>query len=145
MQKFITLFIILMGLLVLAGCAPNTTTPMPDSTGNEDKTVPLQAGVQEIGGVVLGGGDQTPEGLLGGPVTYLYQVRLDGGEEIQVTYTAFPPSPAGQAQPAPRLTFHAGVINVGDYLAARGTYDPATNTLTVVQETDFIQTYPQKP
>ena len=40
---------------------------------------------------------------------------------------------------------HAGVINVGDYLAARGTYDPATNTLTVVQETDFIQTYPQKP
>jgi|GEM_PF-3866596 len=78
MQKLITLFIILMGLLVLAGCAPNTTTPMPDSTGNEDKTVPLQAGVQEIGGVVLGGGDQTPEGLLGGPVTYLYQVRLDG-------------------------------------------------------------------
>ncbi len=144
MQKFITLFIILMGLLVLAGCSPNTT-PQPDSTGNEDKTVPLQAGVQEIGGIVLGGGDQTPEGLLGGPVTYLYQVRLDGGEEIQVTYTAYPPSPAGQVQPAPRLTFHAGVINVGDYLAARGTYDPATNTLTVVQETDFIQTYPQKP
>ncbi|HQL40464.1 MAG TPA: hypothetical protein PKV95_13385, partial [Anaerolineaceae bacterium] len=105
MQKFITLFIILMGLLVLSGCAPNTTTPMPDSTGNEGETEPLQAGVQEIGGIVLGGGDQTPEGLLGGPVTYLYQVRLDGGEEIRVTYTAYPPSPAGQSQPAPRLTF----------------------------------------
>ena len=56
-----------------------------------------------------------------------------------------PPSPAAADQPSPRLTFYAGVINVGDYLTARGDYNVETQTLTVALADDYIETFAQKP
>ncbi|MCJ7694308.1 MAG: hypothetical protein MUO40_02680 [Anaerolineaceae bacterium] len=107
--------------------------------------VPLSAGAQVVWGVVLGGGDQTPEGLMDAPRTFIYQVRLDSGEEINVSYTAYPPSPSDEGQPAPKLTFYNGVISAGDYLVAQGTYDTDTRTLNVAHEPDFIETFIEKP
>lgn len=117
----------------------NTSTEVVSTT----QISQLTPGVQEMTGVVLSGGDQTPEGLLGGPRVFAYQVQLDSGEVITLTYTAYPPSPAGDAEPKPELNFHDGTIKPGDRFAARGTYDPTTNTLTVTAETDFIETFDQ--
>lgn len=131
----------LIGLvLVLAACAQAN-----EAIGAEKTPQPLAGGVQEIGGVVLGGGDTTAKGLMDAPRNYVYQVKLDSGEEINVAYTAYPPSPAGDKQPKVKLTFYAGEIQVGDYLSARGAYDPASKTLTVAAEGDFIQTFEKKP
>ena len=127
MKKIVMLFSVL-----LMSCACTVKTPETNQT--------LQSGVQTIKGTVLGGGDQTPEGLLDAPREFIFQVRLETGEEINVTYTAYPPSPAMDEVPGPRLTFHAGQINVGDTMIARGTYDAESNTLTVALEDDFIET-----
>jgi hypothetical protein len=128
-------------LLVLAGCA------VDDPAAKSMPTTPpeLSAGVQTVSGVVLGGGDQTPQGLMDAPRTFIYQLRLDSGEEISLTYTAYPYSPAAESRPVIRLTFHAGEIKPGFYLSARGTYDPASKTLTVAGEGDFIETSAEKP
>ena len=140
------LIIISLFLMALSSCS-STNGLKPQSTEKAERPtlIPLSAGVQEISGIVLGGGDQTPEGLFDAPRTYIYQVRLDSGEEINVTYTAYPPSPVSQNQSSPRLTFHAGTINAGDYLTAHGTYDSVSKILTVALETDSIETYPEKP
>jgi hypothetical protein len=71
-------------------------------------------------------------------------VRLDSGEEINLTYTANPPMPSGKEPPF-HLTFFDGEIKTGNYLTARGTYDAETKTLTVALADDFIQTYAKKP
>ena len=107
--------------------------------------IPLTAGTQEVRGKVLGGDDQTPEGLMDSPRTYIYQVRLDSGEEINVSYTAYPPSSASQNQPGPQLTFYNGVILAGDYMVAQGTYNANTRTLNVALESDYIETLAEKP
>lgn len=130
-------FFFILLLVFMAGCSAGT--PPTAETGT------LTAGAQEVGGVILGGGDQTPEGLMDTPRVFIYQVRLDAGEEINVTYTAFPPGPAGQDLPSPKLVFNNGAVTKGEYLVAKGTYDPETKTLTVATETDFIETYSKKP
>lgn len=140
-KRFHTLGLI--GLvLVLAACAQAQAN---EPIGAEKTPQSLASGVQEIGGVVLGGGDTTPAGLMDTPRSFVYQVKLDGGEEINVAYTAYPPSPAGDKQPKVKLSFYAGEIQVGDYLSARGTYDAANKTLTVAAAGDFIQTFEKKP
>lgn len=138
------MLIIVMGLFFCGGCS---TVEDLSNTGKETispPTVELSSGILEIGGVVLGGGDQTPEGLLDAPRVFIYQVRLDSGEEIAVTYTAVPPSPGGRRSNF-TLAFNDGMINPGNYLKARGTYDQSTKTLTIANEGDFIQTFAQKP
>ena len=138
------LVLILVALLLTPGCAQ--VTPMPDSSSGEKATqVPaLKSGEQKIGGVVLGGGDQTAEGLMDAPRVFLYQVRLDSGEEINLTYTAYPPTPSGKKSLI-QLTFFEGVINPGNYLIANGTYDAESKTLTVAKEGDFVETFAKKP
>lgn len=101
---------------------------------------PLSAGDQEIRGVVLEGGDQTPEGLFDVPRTYIYQIRLETDEIILLSYIAYPDTPSGENREEPILDFENGVIEVGDYLIAKGTYDPESNTLFVEKETDYIKT-----
>jgi hypothetical protein len=100
----------------------------------------LSTGIQEIGGVVLSGGDQTPEGMLDTPREYRYLIQLDSGEEIYLTYTAYPPSPAGQEQSKPMLDFYNGIIHIGDRVFAKGIFDAVTKTLIVSEESDFIRT-----
>ncbi len=140
-MKKIVFFLLL--VLVLSSCSlidsSNIANP---TTTNTNEVVPLTSGVQTISGIVLGGGDQTPEGLLDSPRKYIYEVRIESGEEINITYTAFPPSPATDDQPSPQLNFHSGTINVGDHINARGTYDSASKTLTIAEENDFIETTP---
>jgi hypothetical protein len=130
--------------------APAATLPdatiQPEATVGAKDTVPYPAGgsaLQDglVSGAVLSGGDQSPEGLQDAPRTFVYQVLLDDGTQVNVSYVAFPPSPAAQAA-RPTLEFHAGQIQVGDRLEARGSFDPATNTLTVATSEDYIRTYP---
>lgn len=113
----------------------------PNQNREQNQNQILSAGDLLVAGVVLSGGDQTPEGLKGGPRNFAYQVQLDSGAVITVAYTAYPPSPAGDAEPRPKLKFHAGTIQLGDRLIAQGTYDPTNNTLTIEAETDFIETF----
>ena len=74
-----TKFMILMltVLLLVTGCAQSPE--LVDSSSGVIKTpLPtLESGVQEIGGVVLGGGDQTEKGLMDAPRTFVYQVQLE--------------------------------------------------------------------
>lgn len=135
--------ILFLMLLFLAACA-RAQTPAPAAV--EKSSLPsLTDGVQEISGVVLSGGDTTPPGLMDAPRTFVYQVKLDDGVEISLTYTAYPPSPAGDARPQPKFSFYNGNIQTGDYLTARGTYDSASKTLTVASEGDTIETFATKP
>lgn len=99
-----------------------------------------------IAGYVTGGGDTTPAGLADAPRRFVYQVETEDRGVVNVSYIAYPPSPAGdRARAKIALNFHAGTVRVGDYLEARGTLDPATNTLVVAESGDYITTYPQKP
>jgi hypothetical protein len=131
-------------LLLVTGCAQSPE--LVDSSSGVKKTplLTLESGVQEIGGVVLGGGDQTEKGLMDAPRTFVYQVQLESGEQINLTYTAYPPSPAGKRSPI-LLKFFEGVINPGNYIRARGTYDAENRTLTVAVDGDFIETFAEKP
>lgn len=144
MKTKLLFVVILVAMLIIEGCAQVTPVPDPSSEKRSTPVLELESGVQEIGGVVLGGGDQTPEGLMDAPRTFLYQVRLDSGEQINLTYTAFPPTPAGKKSVI-QLTFYEGVINPGNYLVARGTYDAESKTLTVAEGGDFIETLAEKP
>lgn len=100
-----------------------------------------------ITGTVIGGGDTTPEGLFDAPRKFVYQVKQDDGSIVKVTYTAYPSSPAGDREMKKiHLSFYAGTVKVGDQLKARGSFDKTTQTLTVADEGDYIETSPgQKP
>ena len=138
------IFILFLLILSMSGCSLfNSPNPVKMDTTDTPEFKPLSSGVQTIQGVVLGGGDQTPEGLLDAPRQFIYQVKLDSGEEINVTYTAYPPSPAGDSMPHPKLTIHAGEILFGDSITARGTFDAETRTLVVELDSDFIETNPR--
>ena len=99
----------------------------------------------KVSGYVIYGGDTTPDGLVDVPRKYEYQIETDDGDIINVTYTAFPPSPPGNERNKIRLDFYAGEILIGDYLQARGNYDGQTKTLIVTEDGDYILTYPAKP
>ncbi len=104
-----------------------------------------------ISGYVVSGGDTTPQGLFDAPRKFIYKVKTDNGSNIDVTYTAYPPSPVGgQEMKKIRLSFHAGSVLIGDYLQARGSFVKSTNVLTVADEDDYIETsqksqLPEKP
>ena len=98
-----------------------------------------------ITGRIIGGGDTTPEGLQDAPRKFVYQVEKDDGSIVNLTYTAFPPSPAGDRQMARiKLSLHGGTISQGHYVKASGGYSAGTNTLSVAKEGDFIETSPEK-
>lgn len=130
-------------IALLSACTPKpgvetkAVTPQP--------AAPLTNGLQEVRGTVLGGGDTSPPGLMDAPRTFVYQVKLESGEEIQVQYTAYPPSPAADALPKVRIDLYTGEIQTGDYLKARGTYDSTTRTLLVAADGDYIETHEKKP
>jgi len=104
-----------------------------------------------ISGYVVSGGDTTPQGLFDAPRKFVYKIKTDTGSIIDVTYTAYPPSPVGdQERKKIRLSFHAGSVLIGDYLQARGSFAKSANVLTVADEGDYIETSqksqpPEKP
>jgi hypothetical protein len=96
---------------------------------------------QTISGRIIGGGDTTPKGFYDAPRKFVYQVKQDNGAVVHVTYTAYPPSPVGDRERKKiRLSFYSGSIKTGDYLKAYGGFDNNTQTLTVADEGDYIET-----
>jgi hypothetical protein len=83
----------------------------------------------------------TPLGPLDVPMKHIYQIKMENGSKVSISYTAYPPSPTGYAARMNiTLDFINGTILPGNYLIALGDYDPNTNTLTVTDRGDFIKT-----
>ncbi len=90
--------------------------------------------------------DTTPVGLEDAPRKLVCAVETENGSIVNVSYTAYPPSPAGDKLGEKiRLDFHAGRILKGDYIRAAGNLDTATNTLVVFDEGHYIETFAKKP
>lgn len=99
-----------------------------------------------ISGYVVSGGDTTPQGLFDAPRKFVYKIKTDNGSNLDVTYTAYPPSPVGdQESKKIRLSFHAGSVLIGDYLQARGSFVKSTNVLTIADKGDYIETSQKSP
>ena len=114
---------------------PKPTTPSDIS----EKTV-------TISGYVVNGGDTTPEMLMDTPRKYVYVIKKYDGSSINITYTAYPPSPIGDKERNKiRLSYYNGTIGIGDYLIAQGSYDKESNTLIIAKEGDYIETFLKKP
>jgi hypothetical protein len=74
------------------------------------------------------------------PNIYIYMIRMANGSLLNVSYTGYPPSPAGEAaRENITLNFMNGTISPGDFLVAHGNYDRDTNTVTVTNKGDFIE------
>lgn len=146
---------------------PNTTRipPKPDGTVAMNSTAPIPSSLPLIKaqtpvaqassavlpmssciltqGYVVSGGDVSPAGLSGGPRRFEYQVKIDTGVLVTVSYRAVPPSPVGDRSSI-RLDFHAGEVLIGDYMRACGSFDHSTRALVVLDPGHYIETYPSK-
>jgi hypothetical protein len=96
-----------------------------------------------VTGIVISGGDTTPSG---GPVdvprVFIYKILRDRGDYVNVSFTAYPPSLAGDEAGANiTLDFYTGEVQVGDEMEACGTLDKETNTVVVAEPGDYIRTY----
>lgn len=99
-----------------------------------------------VTGIVIGGGDTTPQGLMDAPRKFVYEVERKDETRVNVSYTAYPPSPAGDiANKKITLEFYNGTIQPGDYIEAHGTYDKDSNTIIVANQGDYIRTYAEEP
>ncbi|HSW58933.1 MAG TPA: alpha/beta fold hydrolase [Dehalococcoidales bacterium] len=104
-----------------------------------DKNPPLS-----VTGTIISGGDTTPPGgPVDAPRIFLYEVKRTDGTIVKVSYTAYPPSPVGNANRAKiTLEFYESVINIGDKMEALGRIDKQANTIVVATQGDYIRTYP---
>lgn len=119
--------------------------PTPYPTVIEEENM-LDKVVTTVSGYVVSGGDTTPEGLFDKPRKFVFKIKKDSGSFVNVSYTAYPPSPVGDREMGKiRLNFHAGTIRIGDYLKARGVYNKETDMVVIAKEGDYIETYPEKP
>jgi hypothetical protein len=138
---------ILAVILIMTGCASGTssitstitTTATATTTTTTTATITVPPVTKTVSGIVIGGGDTTPSGLLDAPRRFVYRIQQDNEATINVGYTAYPPSPAGDtANRKIFLSFCGGSIQTGDYLSAQGAYDGGTNTVTAMNEGDYI-------
>jgi hypothetical protein len=97
-----------------------------------------------VTGTVINGGDNTlPGGPVDAPRVFIYEVKRDDGTIVKVSYTAYPPSPVGNANRNKiTLEFAGGSIKIGDRLEALGRIDKEINTIMVADQGDYIKTYP---
>jgi hypothetical protein len=117
-----------------------------DEVWNMLKDAQISPSPITVSGIVVSGGDTTPKGLMDAPRTFVYKLEKDDHTFINVSYTIYPPSPAGDANNKKIvLSFYGTGIKVGDYMKAYGTYDREIDTVVVANEGDYIKTYPQKP
>lgn len=116
----------------------STAAPVVTLSQTDSPSTPIQG--YTVSGTILAGGDTTPDGLQDAPRVFSYSVQTDDGRTITLTYTAFPPSPAGDRKKI-TLNFHAGEILIGDYVRARGSFDERTRTLVVAEAGDSIETF----
>ncbi len=104
-----------------------------------DKNPPMS-----VTGIVLSGGDTTPPGgPVDAPRVFVYEVKKSDGSTVKVSYTAYPPSPVGNANRAKiTLEFSGGTVQIGDRMEALGRIDKETNTVVIADQGDYIKTYP---
>jgi hypothetical protein len=158
-HKSIRIYLVMLmtGILISCGSATNTTSQNGVASATSRPETPADTAVATqppgseqgpsqrcLSGYVVGGGDMTPEGLIDSPRTFVFKVRTDDRSELNVSYTAYPPSPA-RPERAFRLALHAGAILIGDYLKSCGRYEAANNTIVVAGQGDYIETFAQKP
>ncbi len=95
-----------------------------------------------VSGIVVSVGDTTPPGgPVDAPRIFVYRILREEGIFVNVSYTAYPPSPAGDTARAKiTLDFYNGDVRVGDKMEARGTLDKETGTVIVAEQGDFIKT-----
>jgi hypothetical protein len=95
-----------------------------------------------VSGIVISGGDTTPlDGPTGAPRIFVYEVKRDDGTTVKVSYTAYPPSPIGDANRSKiTLDISEGSINIGDRMEALGRLDTENNTIVVAGQGDYIRT-----
>jgi hypothetical protein len=107
------------------------------------EATPGDSQVIEVAGVVVGGGDTTPaDGPMDAPRKFVFEIERHDGTRVNVSYTAYPPSPAGDAARAKiTLDFSGGSVNAGDSMEARGTLDKGANTVVVAEQGDYIRTF----
>ena len=96
-----------------------------------------------VSGIVISGGDTTsPDGPTDAPRVFVYEVKRDDGTTVKVSYTAYPPSPVGDANRNKiTLDISEGLINIGDEMEALGRLDKETNTIVVADQGDYIRTW----
>jgi hypothetical protein len=101
-----------------------------------------------VSGIVVSGGDTSlPDGPLDTPRKFVYRIikPKDQGFFVDVCYTSYPPSPAGEKAAAKiKLDFYRGTIEIGDLMEAHGTLDRSTNTLVIAEQGDYIRTFSHK-
>jgi hypothetical protein len=102
-----------------------------------DRALPIY-----ISGYVVSGGDTVqPGGPLDVPHVFKYLIKKKDGTQINLSYTAYPPSPMGDiARANMTLDFYAGSIQIGDQITASGFFDQATNTLIINAQGGSIRT-----
>jgi hypothetical protein len=150
MKKLVVILLTLTLALVIIGCtstasnspSPNSPTPTSPAVSNTPTATNSSQAV-EVSGIVIEGGDTThPGGPLDTPRRFVYKIEKADHTFINIAYTAYPPSPVGDAARAKiLLQFRGGSIQPSDILVARGTYDKDTNTVNVANQGDFIVTY----
>jgi len=117
-------------------------TSKKDHTSNPPP--PLETNITAVSGLVISGGNTTPEGLSDAPRNFVYAVKEEGGSLVNVSYTAYPPSTAGNDQKA-ILDFEEGIVNIGNYIEARGRFNKESNTVVVGHEGDYLKSFAEKP
>ena len=97
-----------------------------------------------VTGIIVSGGDTTPpDGPTDAPRVFVYEVKREDGTTVKVSYTAYPPSPVGDAnRDKITLEFSGGSINIGDRMEVLGRLDKESNTIFVAEQGDYIKTYP---
>jgi hypothetical protein len=96
-----------------------------------------------IYGYVVSGGDNTPaDGPQDSPRTFVYKVQKDDGTFVEISYLAYPPSPAGDAyREKVTLDFYAGLIRIGDRIDASGMLNKDTG---IIEATYIHTSVPRK-
>jgi hypothetical protein len=95
-----------------------------------------------VSGTVVSGGDTTlADGPRDAPRIFVYKVQQADGNLINIQYTAYPPSPVGEANRGKiTLEFNGGSVKEGDVMEAAGLLDKESNTIVVSEQGDYIKT-----
>jgi hypothetical protein len=101
----------------------------------------------EVTGKVVSLGDAAdPDGPQDAPRKLVCRLQKDDGTVITISFTAYPPSPAGDAaREKITLSLWSDSIQIGDYMKACGTLDVESGTISLAEQGDFLKTYPEKP
>jgi hypothetical protein len=116
----------------------NTNTINVAQPGDYIKTSVYKVTVS--GYIVSDGYTASADGPLDALRNFVYTLIRDDGTFVNVSYTAYPPSPAADANKI-EMSLYDGDIKIGDYMKAIGTYDKQTNTV-MLGDGDFLKTYP---